>query len=67
MKIKELKRLVDKAYKNGKDADVEFYLINNKLGIVELVLDYVGQFSVIPDIVINFRTKADAEEEDKHE
>lgn len=55
MTIKELKRIVDKAYKKGKDANIEFYINLNSDESIMCDIDYIGQFSVIPDLILEFK------------
>lgn len=59
MKLKELKRIIDKAYKTGKGCDVEFYIELENGESVELDVKGISQFNVIPDVTMNFVPKAE--------
>ena len=58
MKIKELKEIVDKAYKNGEENDIEFYIELNDTTIM-CDLERVGQFHIIPDMTITFKISSE--------
>ena len=47
MKIKELKEIVDKAYKNGKESDVEFWIKLDDGTDLFAELEDIGQFSIV--------------------
>ena len=51
MKLLKLKKIIDVAYKkaNGINVDIEF-LLNDE----QLALKDVGQFGVVPDVVMEF-------------
>lgn len=51
MKIKEFKKYVDEAYKNGKDDDVEFWLELENEGVM-CELKSIGQFHIKRDMTI---------------
>lgn len=59
MKLEELKRIIDKAYKTGKGCDVEFYIKLENGESVELDVKGISQFNVIPDVTMNFVPKAE--------
>lgn len=54
MTIKELKNIVDKAYAVGEDCNVEFYIKVNEDEQFMVDIDYIGQYSLIPDMTIGF-------------
>ena len=57
MKIKELKKYVDNAYKKGKECEVEFWIkLDDGTDIIS-ELDSIGQFSFIPDMTITIKPK----------
>lgn len=58
MKIKELKEIVDIAYKNGKNNDIEFYIQLEDLTIM-CDVESIGQFHVIPDMTLTFKLSDD--------
>ena len=51
IKLKEFKKIIDKAVKRAGETDshIEFYYNDN-----EIALDNIGQFSILPDVVIEF-------------
>lgn len=55
MKIKELKRYVDKAYKKGKDCKVEVWFLLDDDTSIMCDIDSIGQFHIIPDMTITFK------------
>ena len=54
MKIKEFKKYVDEAYKNGKDDNVEFWLELEDDSIM-CELESIGQFHIVRDMTITIR------------
>ena len=60
MKIKQLKELVDNAYKNSKEgnAEVDCWL-QLEDDTVMCDIERVGQFQVIPDMTITFKPTGD--------
>lgn len=55
MKIKELKEIVDKAYKNGKESDVEFWIKLDDGTDLFAELEDIGQFSIVPDMTLTLK------------
>lgn len=55
MTIKELKEYVDAAYTNGEQASVEFWLNLKNGSSIELYVDSIGQFNIIPDMIMELR------------
>ena len=55
MKIKELKDLVDKAYENGEECEVEFWIDLDDGSEILAELKEVGQFSFVPDMTITVK------------
>ena len=60
MTIKELKNIVDKAYDVGEDCNVEFYIAFNEDEQFMIDIDYIGQYSLIPDMTIGFALTDDS-------
>jgi hypothetical protein len=57
MRISELKKFVDEAYKKG-DASVEIYLqVEDNENAIELEISNISQFNVIPDLIFDLKTK----------
>ena len=55
MKIKDFKKYVDEAYKNGKDNDIEFWLqLEDEEVMCEL--ESIGQFHIVRDMTITVKT-----------
>ena len=55
MKIKELKEFVDKAYENGKECDVEFWIKLDDGTDLLAELESIGQFYTIPDMTLTLK------------
>lgn len=55
MKIKELKEIVDKAYENGKECDVEFWIKLDDGTDLFAELEDIGQFSIVPDMTLTLK------------
>ena len=55
MKIKELKEIVDKAYENGKESDVEFWIKLDDGTDLFAELEDIGQFSIVPDMTLTLK------------
>lgn len=55
MKISEFKKYVDEAYKKGKDADVEFWIILDDGTEFIAELESLGQFNFIPDMTVTVK------------
>lgn len=59
MKIDELKKVIDKAYKKGKGCYVEFYITLTDGNSIWMDVKDIGQFNIIPDTTITFEIKDD--------
>ena len=59
MKIDELKKVIDKAYKKGKGRYVEFYITLTDGNSIWMDVKDIGQFNIIPDTTITFEIKDD--------
>lgn len=57
MKIDELKKVIDRAYKKGKGYNVEFYIKLSDETCVWLDIKDISQFNIIPDTTITFEIK----------
>ena len=57
MKIDELKKVIDKAYKKGRGCNVEFYINLSDGTFAWLDIKDIGQFNVLPDATITFEIK----------
>ena len=55
MKIKELKEIVDKAYENGKECDVEFWIKLDDGTDLLAELENIGQFGFVPDMTLTVK------------
>lgn len=53
MTFNEFKKIIDKAYKNGKGRNIEFYL-NFGENSIPIEIDYVSQYHIIRDTIIVF-------------
>lgn len=54
MTINEFKKIIDKAYKNGKGRNIEFYLSFGKEKSIPVELDCVSQFHILRDTIVTF-------------
>lgn len=59
MKIKELKEIVDKAYKNGEECDIEFWIKLDDGTDLLAELEGIGQFSIVPDMTLTLKPAND--------
>lgn len=57
MKIKELKKYVDKAYENGEECDVEFWIELDDGQSFIADVESIGQFNLVPDMTITVKPK----------
>lgn len=55
MKIKELKRIIDKAYENGKECDVEFWIKLDDGTDLLAEVEEIGQFSIVQDMTLTVK------------
>lgn len=56
MKIAELKKYVDAAYKKGKDCDVEVWIELEGSSILGEI-ESIGQFNFVPDMTLTIKPK----------
>lgn len=58
MTIKELKQVIDKAYKKCKDGKVEIYIeVENEL--VDGIIDNISQYGVYPAMTMTIKPKSE--------